>query len=464
MVQWLKPKPSWSSSPSSKRAFVVGNSKYLYLAPLDKATDDALEVRVQLAALGFGVDGSVDIGASDFERRFKTFVEKLKKDDTVVLFYSGHGVQIDGQSCLVSADATLDLKRGLTSTHRMQDLVKQVMERGALRCLVFLDACRENVLLPNAAVSNVQRGPTAKVTEQGSILSSGMAPLEVTQVGEVFISFAAEPGKFAFEGEADADRPHSLYTEALLRHMGTEGLGIDSLARRIASDVTCNTENKQRPWSQSNLTQDHYFRPNNYEAVAWLGVLGAIAGLIAGFFSFEWNGDYKGRHGIGMIFAAVVAYGVYRWGERKLWAAVLTFVVASLSFAAGNQILTSAGVMDDPSAYNEDPFWTNTKFLRDIVATAIAGPFPIFGAFLAGALATPALRRARVMIYPLAAGVAVAMVVILTAFAQTAIGGPNTATSDVWLAVFASGVWHGLLGASFGYALSEYVPPYVKPN
>lgn len=465
-VTWVKTKPTWAPDASSKIAFVVGNSKYLHLPPLDKAADDAVAMREHLINLGFGVGGSVDIGATDFAKIFEVFLKAVDADDTVVLFYSGHGIQINGQSCMVLADAARDPILGVTATLRIQDLVQQIMDRRASRCLVFLDACRENVLLPNAATPAAsQNSPTVAVTNQGSVVvNSGMAPIEVTQVGQVFISFAAEPGKFAYEGEIDGERPHSLYTEALLRHIGTEGLGLEALVRRTGSDVKLLTANVQRPWSQSNLTDDYFFRPNTYEAVAWLGVLGAIAGLIAGFCSFKWDGDYQGAHGIGTIFAAVVAFGVYRWGGRKYWAAALTFILTSFFFAVGNAILACAGVLRDPSNLHEYPFWENTRLLRDIVATAVAGPFPIFGAFVAGLIATPALRRARVFIYPLAAGAAVPIIVVFTAIAQTLVGGDGRAPTDFWLAVFASGVWHGLLGASFGYALSEYIQPYVRPD
>ena len=91
------------------KAFVVGNNSYGFEIegqPFDNLTlptRDGRDMKECLAEVGYDVMVLLDADADTFRRAFCTFVEGLGPGCTVILYFSGHGVQIDGQSYLVPA-------------------------------------------------------------------------------------------------------------------------------------------------------------------------------------------------------------------------------------------------------------------------------------------------------------------------------------------------------------------------
>ena len=93
--------------------------------------------------------------------------------------------------------------------------------------LVILDACRNNPFAPAGAKRSVSRG---------------LAPMEPED--NTLIAYAAKDGTTADDG---VGRRHSLFTEALLKHIATPGLEVNLLFRRVRDDVIKATSHDAQP-------------------------------------------------------------------------------------------------------------------------------------------------------------------------------------------------------------------------
>jgi hypothetical protein len=98
----------WASSSQAEGrrvALVVGNSAYQLTPRLDNPRNDASDVAAALGKLGFRVIAGTDLDKAAFDRKVRDFAVALRGADAGVLFYAGHGLQVDGHNYLVPVDA-----------------------------------------------------------------------------------------------------------------------------------------------------------------------------------------------------------------------------------------------------------------------------------------------------------------------------------------------------------------------
>src|SRR5262249_31955820 len=99
--------PAWAQT---RLALVIGNSNYRSVTPLPNPVNDARAVAAQLKTAAFDVTEAIDIGQADMRRAIKDFAAKVsaKGADTIALvYYAGHGVQVDGENFLIPIDARI---------------------------------------------------------------------------------------------------------------------------------------------------------------------------------------------------------------------------------------------------------------------------------------------------------------------------------------------------------------------
>src|SRR5215831_21151304 len=88
-------------------ALVVGINKYDNLPrerQLVKAVNDARAVEVALKSVGFEVIKAEDVGRSAFNLAWQQLLNKLSPGDEVTVFFSGHGVEVEGGNYLIPRD------------------------------------------------------------------------------------------------------------------------------------------------------------------------------------------------------------------------------------------------------------------------------------------------------------------------------------------------------------------------
>ena len=233
-------------------ALVIGNSAYQHAAPLKNPRNDANALAQSLIRLGFEVVKGLDLDKADFERTVRDFSRRLRGADVALLFYAGHGLQVNGVNYLAPIDAVLDEEGDLDFEALTLNTIQRQMERETKVNLVFLDACRDNPLARSLARS---MGRT-----RSAAVGRGLARVETGNV-ESFIAFATDPGEVA----SDGDGRNSPFTTALLKHIETPGLDVAVLMRRVRKDVMAETKERQRPWTNSSLIREFKF---NARAIA----------------------------------------------------------------------------------------------------------------------------------------------------------------------------------------------------
>jgi uncharacterized caspase-like protein len=161
---------------SRRLALVIGNSSYQNVPALKNAGNDAEGIANTLGALGFSVVLLKDAGLEQFRDAIKTLDAEAAGADAVVVYYSGHGFQLNGQNYLVPVDAVLtDRARIDTETLKLDDII-QSLDSTDRQTVILLDACRDNPL------------PAAMREKNGD----GLA--QVTRMSNTYVGFSTQPG------------------------------------------------------------------------------------------------------------------------------------------------------------------------------------------------------------------------------------------------------------------------------
>src|ERR1700709_1673389 len=98
-----------SEAVAQKRvALVIGNSSYVNVRPLANPENDASAIAALFRDAKFDVvDASNNLGGLEMRRLFRDFAEKSRGADLAVVYYAGHGIEIDGTNYLLPVDTTL---------------------------------------------------------------------------------------------------------------------------------------------------------------------------------------------------------------------------------------------------------------------------------------------------------------------------------------------------------------------
>src|SRR6202044_3108210 len=89
-------------------ALVIGNAKYEHADALTNTVNDADAIAALLTKAGFDVvDERKNVGVVEFKRAIRVFVNAASSADIAVIYYSGHGIEIDGVNYLIPVDAKL---------------------------------------------------------------------------------------------------------------------------------------------------------------------------------------------------------------------------------------------------------------------------------------------------------------------------------------------------------------------
>ncbi len=236
----------WSANAAlaeSRIALVIGNSDYETVSALPNPANDARAMTDLLAAANFEVVAEPNLTQSEMRRVIADFAARLKTmgGDTVALvFYAGHGLQVDGENFLVPVDVHLSSEADVPlQAVRLADLMNARAAAPSRTRIVILDSCRNN---PFSEINKTSgRGLAIVDAPTGSI-----------------VSYSTSPGSEAEDGEGI----NSPYTTALLTVTKEQGLPIEQAFKRVRSSVHQSTNGRQTPWESSSLTGDFYFFPN----------------------------------------------------------------------------------------------------------------------------------------------------------------------------------------------------------
>jgi uncharacterized caspase-like protein len=90
-------------------ALVIGNSTYQKVPRLSNPTNDAAALAAMFNAAHFdSVELKFDLSAASLRRTLREFAGRARDADIAVVYYAGHGIELDGTNYLVPVDAALE--------------------------------------------------------------------------------------------------------------------------------------------------------------------------------------------------------------------------------------------------------------------------------------------------------------------------------------------------------------------
>jgi Caspase domain len=222
-------------------ALVLGNSAYQNVPRLTNPVNDAALMADTFKKAGFDVVVSKqDLGALDTRRVLRDFADSAADAEIAVIYYAGHGMEVDGTNYLIPVDAKLERDNDVYDEAFSLERVLLAVEPAKKLRLVILDACRDN--------------PFSKTMRRTVALRSigrGLAKIEPNNPNTL-IAYAAKAGSTAQDGD-DKDSP---FTTALSRHLTTPGLDVRRAFGFVRDDVIKATASRQEPFVYGSLGGD----------------------------------------------------------------------------------------------------------------------------------------------------------------------------------------------------------------
>jgi tetratricopeptide (TPR) repeat protein len=238
-------------------ALVIGNGAYAHVTALPNPANDARSVARNLRDLGFDVSEGIDLDRAAMKKTADEFLLKAAQAQTALLYYAGHGIQVDGRNYLVPVDVQLQAGVNLAETMTDMDTILAGLNDQVRTNILIFDACRNNPIDVRRTAS--LRSPMAQQTAAAGPgralavvagLAAPSAPASgATRGAGTLIAFATAPGQVALDGEG----ANSPFSAALSRHIGTPGLELQQMLTRVRAEVVAGTKGQQVPWSNSSL-------------------------------------------------------------------------------------------------------------------------------------------------------------------------------------------------------------------
>ncbi len=232
------------AASQTRVALVVGNAAYQNASMLANPVNDATRVAEKLSVLGFDVMLQTDLNGQAFRIALGDFSERALQADIALVFYAGHGIEMGGRNYLIPVDSEMRSEATAQFETVALDQVLQAVRGAKTLGIVMLDACRDNPFGNSMTRSSGTRA-----------VSRGLAPVSVEGEGGIVVSFAAEAGSTADDG----DGTNSPYTEALLETLDEPGLEVGRMFRTLRAKVREKSGGRQVPVEQAQLPDTDVF-------------------------------------------------------------------------------------------------------------------------------------------------------------------------------------------------------------
>ena len=240
---------------AARWAFVVGNDAYQSIDRLKNAALDAKAVSESLREAGYETTLVQDADLKKLKDDLRNFRQKIQGGDEVVFFFSGHGVNLDGQNYLLPVDVRA------SSADQVRDdalAVSQVLaDIRSMRpafTLAILDACRNN---PFQSTGRSLGG-------RGLAAPSGAS-------GEMIL-YAAGEGQQALDRLGSTDPvPNGVFTRVFLKEMKRPGLSVDQVLRNVRTEVYrlgMSVNHEQVPAIYDQVIGQYFFFPTGAGTVS----------------------------------------------------------------------------------------------------------------------------------------------------------------------------------------------------
>jgi tetratricopeptide (TPR) repeat protein len=233
--------------PAERRvALVIGNSAYTssLVSALPNPRRDAKLVADGLRQAGFETMELTDLDRVGMAKALQSFRAKAASADWALIYFAGHGIEINRVNYLIPVDAKLAESGDVElETFSYETMLNTIGGAKALR-IIILDACRNNPF-------KAQMHQTAAL--RGS-LDRGLAAPPETEPGTLVV-YSAKEGQTAVDGDG-SNSPFALAFVARLQKPGRE---VQRMFDDVRDDVLKATNKRQQPWKYGSLTGERDF-------------------------------------------------------------------------------------------------------------------------------------------------------------------------------------------------------------
>ncbi|WP_051328718.1 SUMF1/EgtB/PvdO family nonheme iron enzyme [Geminicoccus roseus] len=238
-----------AAEAEKRLALVIGIANYQYAPALMTPVNDAQVIAVQLRALKFDVDLQVNLDARELGSALREFGIRASDADVAVIYYAGHGVQVDGNNYLLPADTELKRVRDLLYEAMPLQLFLGELAGANKLGIMILDACRDNPFVDRLAES--------MGTSRSNQIGQGLGRVDDTPT-DTFVAMSTRANAVAEDGRGQ----HSPFAQAIIEEMKTPGLELGLFFRRVRDRVLQATEGRQEPYTFGSLgAAPFYFNP-----------------------------------------------------------------------------------------------------------------------------------------------------------------------------------------------------------
>lgn len=249
------PAPVQGTSTTRRVALVIGNSAYTHVTPLPNPVNDAHSIAKSLRDIGFVVNEGINLDRVQMQSTIRAFLREAARAQVAVVYYAGHGVQVEGRNYLVPIDVQFQAAGRMTDAMMDMDTITAGLDDSVRTNIVIMDACRNNPMTPPAASTQIASAGANRGIQTGSGLAAPTSLGAGSTLGAgTLIAYATAPGQVALDGEG----VNSPFSAALSRHIGTPGLEVQQMLTRVRAEVVATTKSKQVPWSHSSLLGEVY--------------------------------------------------------------------------------------------------------------------------------------------------------------------------------------------------------------
>jgi hypothetical protein len=227
--------------PGRRVALLIGNADYAQASPLANPRQDVELVSKSLVAAGFEAQLLINSDYREMRSEITKFARDVRSNriEAIVLYYAGHGVQLNGENYLLPVDAAIEHEDEVrASAIGLTEVLELLTSSQAGFKIVILDACRNNPY------------PSAMRAYRGGLAAVANAPRGA------FIAYSTSPGTVAFDGPKGGNSP---FAEALASAITTPGQQIEDVFKETRTNVQMMTNDRQTPWETSSLNGRFYF-------------------------------------------------------------------------------------------------------------------------------------------------------------------------------------------------------------
>ena len=235
--------PLQAQETGAKRiALVIGNGAYENVPELRNPRNDSADLAAALTAVGFEVLLHTDQTQGSMLDTFRGFRRSSNGAEIALIYFAGHGIEIDRQNYLLPVDAVLETDSDINFEAVPLETMMFAAGGATRLSMVIVDACRNNPFSASMHRSDSSRS-----------IGRGLSAVEPTK--NTLVAYAAKEGTTA----ADGAGRNSPYASALIESLQHPNLEVGLMMRRVRDDVLNSTGGQQEPFVYGSLSAEQIF-------------------------------------------------------------------------------------------------------------------------------------------------------------------------------------------------------------